>query len=124
LAREHVAGVKEETGLRLLTTLINQGGELGRSLQQVARLIKADAGVEAAFAEIGGWDHHVNELGQRANDGPLANLLREYGAGTGSDHPPPNIIWAITQDGSRHSVVEVLQEAISDWTRFLDQKRV
>ncbi len=40
------------------------GGELGRSLQQIARLIKADAGVEAAFAEIGGWDHHQNEQGQ------------------------------------------------------------
>ena len=38
-----------------------QGGELGRSLQQLARLIKADAGVEAAFAEIDGWDHHGNE---------------------------------------------------------------
>ena len=41
-----------------------QGGELGRSLQQIARLIKADAGVEAAFAEMGGWDHHGNEAGQ------------------------------------------------------------
>jgi uncharacterized protein (DUF1501 family) len=50
-----------------------QGGELGRSLQQVARLIKADVGVEAAFAEIGGWDHHGNEPGQ------LFNLLRQFG---------------------------------------------
>jgi uncharacterized protein (DUF1501 family) len=49
-----------------------QGGELGRSLQQVARLIKADAGVEAAFAEIGGWDHHQNEPNQ------LNNLLRQF----------------------------------------------
>jgi uncharacterized protein (DUF1501 family) len=44
-----------------------QGGELGRSLQQIARLIKADAGVEAAFAEIGGWDHHQNEPNQLFN---------------------------------------------------------
>ena len=43
-----------------------QGGELGRGLQQIARLIKADAGVEAAFAEMGGWDHHGNEAGQMA----------------------------------------------------------
>ena len=49
-----------------------QGGELGRSLQELARLIKADAGVEAAFAEIGGWDHHGNENQQ------LANLLRQF----------------------------------------------
>jgi uncharacterized protein (DUF1501 family) len=50
-----------------------QGGELGRSLQQIARLIKADAGVEAAFAEIGGWDHHQSEPGQ------LSNVLRQFG---------------------------------------------
>ena len=37
-------------------------------------LIKADVGVEAAFAEIGGWDHHSNENGQ------LANLLRQLAA--------------------------------------------
>jgi uncharacterized protein (DUF1501 family) len=28
---------------------------------------------------MGGWDHHVNEVGQRASIGPLANLLREFG---------------------------------------------
>jgi uncharacterized protein (DUF1501 family) len=49
-----------------------QGGELGRSLRQLARLIKADAGVEAAFAEIDGWDHHGNENQQ------LSNLLRQF----------------------------------------------
>jgi uncharacterized protein (DUF1501 family) len=48
------------------------GSELGRSMQQVARLIKANAGVEAAFAEIGGWDHHQNEQQQ------LPNLLRQF----------------------------------------------
>src|SRR5215471_1142219 len=51
-----------------------QGGELGRSLQQIARLIKADVGVEAAFAEVGGWDHHGNENPQ------LSNLLRQFGS--------------------------------------------
>ncbi len=48
-------------------------GRFGESLRQIAQLIKADVGVELAFADIGGWDHHVNEAGQ------LANLLREYG---------------------------------------------
>jgi len=48
-------------------------GEFGRGLQQVARLIKADAGVEVAFADIGGWDHHSNENAQ------LNNVLREFG---------------------------------------------
>src|SRR5260370_21627747 len=35
-----------------------QRGALGRRVQQSARLIKADAGVEAAFAEIGGLGQH------------------------------------------------------------------
>jgi uncharacterized protein (DUF1501 family) len=54
-------------------------GRFGDSLRQIAQLIKSDVGVEMAFADIGGWDHHVNELGQRAGEGQLANLLREYG---------------------------------------------
>jgi len=54
-------------------------GRLGDSLRQVAQLIKADVGVEMAFADVGGWDHHVNEVGQRPSEGQLANLLREFG---------------------------------------------
>ena len=54
-------------------------GRLGDSLRQIAQLIKSDVGVEMAFADAGGWDHHVNELGQRASEGQLAVLLRDYG---------------------------------------------
>jgi uncharacterized protein (DUF1501 family) len=54
-------------------------GRFGDCLRDIARLIKSDVGIEMAFADIGGWDHHVNELGQRASEGQLANLLREYG---------------------------------------------
>lgn len=49
------------------------GGKFGQNLEQIARLIKADVGVEVAFAEIGGWDTHVNEANQ------LSNNLREFG---------------------------------------------
>lgn len=48
------------------------GGELGRHLQQLARFIKADVGVEAAFADIGGWDMHGSEPGQ------MSNLLAQF----------------------------------------------
>ncbi len=54
-------------------------GRLGQSLKQIAQMIKADAGLEVAFADVGGWDHHVNEVGATAFIGPLANLLREFG---------------------------------------------
>jgi uncharacterized protein (DUF1501 family) len=53
----------------------------GNSLKQIAQLIKADVGVEMAFADIGNWDHHVNEIGQRASEGQLANRLSEFGSG-------------------------------------------
>jgi uncharacterized protein (DUF1501 family) len=36
-------------------------GPLGNALRQVAQLMKADLGVEIAFSDVGGWDHHVNE---------------------------------------------------------------
>ena len=54
-------------------------GRFGDSMRQIAQLIKADVGVEVAFADIGGWDHHVNEVGPRASAGQLANVLREFG---------------------------------------------
>lgn len=51
----------------------------GRSMQQIAQLIKADVGVEVAFADIGGWDTHVNETSGKPADGQLANNLAQFG---------------------------------------------
>jgi uncharacterized protein (DUF1501 family) len=56
-------------------------GRFGQSLQQIARLIKADVGLEVAFADIGGWDTHVNEVDEQPHKGKLAALLREFGDG-------------------------------------------
>jgi uncharacterized protein (DUF1501 family) len=52
---------------------------LGDSLKQIAQLIKADVGMEMAFADVGNWDHHVQEVGQTADQGKLADLLRTFG---------------------------------------------
>jgi uncharacterized protein (DUF1501 family) len=54
-------------------------GGFGQSLRQIAQLIKSDVGVEMAFADIGGWDHHVNEVAQHPGEGVLANKLTELG---------------------------------------------
>jgi uncharacterized protein (DUF1501 family) len=51
-------------------------GRLGESLQQIAQLIKADLGVEIAFADMSGWDTHVN---QGNDQGQLAARLTELG---------------------------------------------
>ncbi|MBW4039649.1 MAG: DUF1501 domain-containing protein [Acidobacteria bacterium] len=53
----------------------------GDSMKQIAQLIKADLGVEVAFADIGGWDHHVNEGGA---EGQLARSLRDLSQGIGA----------------------------------------
>jgi uncharacterized protein (DUF1501 family) len=50
-------------------------GAFGNSLKQVAQLLKANLGVEAAFADIGGWDTHQN---QGSVNGQLAGRLREF----------------------------------------------
>jgi uncharacterized protein (DUF1501 family) len=55
------------------------GSRFGQSMQQIARLIKSDVGLEVAFTDIGGWDTHVNEVGAKPSLGQLANLLRDMG---------------------------------------------
>ena len=50
-------------------------GRFGDSLRQVAQLVKANLGVEVAFADIGGWDHHVNE---GSVQGQIANITRDF----------------------------------------------
>lgn len=53
-------------------------GRLGQSLSQIAQLSKADLGLEIAFADVGGWDTHVN---QGADQGQLAARFTELGRG-------------------------------------------
>jgi uncharacterized protein (DUF1501 family) len=53
-------------------------GKFGDSLRQIAQLIKADVGVEVAFADIGDWDHHTQEMGAKPSVGRLANRLTEF----------------------------------------------
>lgn len=49
--------------------------DLGRKLAQVARLIKADVGLEVAEVSLGGWDTHLNQ--GRGGDGAFGNLCQQ-----------------------------------------------
>jgi uncharacterized protein (DUF1501 family) len=49
-----------------------------QSLMQIAQIIKADVGLEVAFADLSGWDTHAN---QGAAAGQLSQRLREFGDG-------------------------------------------
>src|SRR6267143_3346044 len=51
-------------------------GKLGKALLEIAQLIKADVGLQVAFADVTGWDTHVN---QGATEGQLAGRLGELG---------------------------------------------
>ena len=49
--------------------------QFGQRLLQIAQLIKANVGLELAFADVGGWDTHVNQGGAT---GQLANRLDDF----------------------------------------------
>jgi uncharacterized protein (DUF1501 family) len=49
--------------------------QFGQRLKQIAQLIKADVGLEVAFADVGGWDTHVNQGGAT---GQLALRLDDF----------------------------------------------
>jgi len=89
------AGRETFEAVRLIESLQKQAykpaaqypnGRFGQSLQQIARLIKANVGLEVAFTDIGGWDTHVNEIGQQPSQGQLANVLREFGQALAAFH--------------------------------------
>jgi len=75
-------------------------GRFGDSLRQLAQLIKANLGVQVAFADIGGWDHHVNEGNTQ---GQLANVLREFGQSLGA-------FWTDLGDLADDTVVVTMSE--------------
>jgi uncharacterized protein (DUF1501 family) len=56
-------------------------GAFGQALMQIAQLTKADVGLEVAFAEVGGWDTHVN---QGAGQGQLATRLDDFARSIGA----------------------------------------
>jgi uncharacterized protein (DUF1501 family) len=53
-------------------------GRFGDSLKQIAQLIRADVGLEVAFADVGGWDTHAGQGNER---GQLAVRLKDFAEG-------------------------------------------
>jgi uncharacterized protein (DUF1501 family) len=52
---------------------VNSG--FGNSMKQIAQLLKANLGVEAAFTDVTGWDTHQNQGGV---NGQLSNRLTDF----------------------------------------------
>jgi uncharacterized protein (DUF1501 family) len=53
-------------------------GRFGESLRQIAQLIRADVGLEVAFADVSGWDTHASQGNER---GQLALRLKDFAEG-------------------------------------------
>lgn len=75
---------------------------LGNALRQIALLIKADVGLEVAFAESGGWDTHVQQGGafgtfaRRAAD--LAQAIHAFWTDLGP-HQDQVVLTTMTEFG-------------------------
>jgi uncharacterized protein (DUF1501 family) len=75
-------------------------GRFADSLRQVAQLVKANLGVEVAFADIGGWDHHVNE---GSLQGQIANITGEFSQSIAA-------LWTDLGDLAEETVIVTMSE--------------
>jgi len=69
-------------------------------MKQIAQLLKANLGVEAAFTDIGGWDTHQN---QGSMNGQLANCLRDFSQGI-------TAFWTDMGSGAENVVLVTMSE--------------
>jgi len=70
------------------------------NLKQIAQLMKANLGVEAAFADIGDWDTHQAQGGTQ---GRLANRLKEFSEGIAA-------FWADMGQDAEHITLVTMSE--------------
>ena len=72
----------------------------GNSMRQIAQMLKADLGVQAAFADIGDWDTHQAQGGVQ---GRLANRLTEFAGALAA-------FWQDLGDGAENVTVVTMSE--------------
>jgi uncharacterized protein (DUF1501 family) len=94
--------VLESVGSRGASAAGYPSSPLGNSLQQIARLIRSQVGLEVAFAESGGWDTHVRQgaatgaFAQRARD--LAQSIAAFWTDLG-EHRSEVVLMTMTEFG-------------------------
>jgi uncharacterized protein (DUF1501 family) len=81
--------------------------QFGQRLREIAQLIKSGVGIEVAFADVGGWDTHVN---QGAATGQLAARLTDFSR---------SIAALVTDLGDRMDDVVIL--SMSEFGRMVRQ---
>lgn len=96
LARANLGSYRPRNGARYPKS------QLGRSLRQIAILIKAGLGLEVAFAETNGWDTHVDQgvatgtFANRAAD--LAKSIQAFWTDLGT-HRDDVVVMTMTEFG-------------------------
>jgi uncharacterized protein (DUF1501 family) len=88
------AQYKPAAGIEYPTT------EFGKNMMQIAQLLKANLGVEAAFTDIGGWDTHQN---QGSVNGQLADRLRDFSSSIAA-------FWRDMGDGAENVTLVTMSE--------------
>ncbi|MGA2672704.1 MAG: DUF1501 domain-containing protein [Terracidiphilus sp.] len=74
--------------------------EFGNNMKQIAQLLKANLGVEAAFTDVGGWDTHQNQGGV---NGQLADRLRDFSTSIAA-------FWRDLGDGAENVTLVTMSE--------------
>jgi uncharacterized protein (DUF1501 family) len=74
--------------------------EFGNSMKQIAQLLKANLGVEAAFTDVGGWDTHQN---QGSVNGQLSNRLSDFSTSIAA-------FWRDMGDGAENVTLVTMSE--------------
>ena len=74
--------------------------EFGNNMKQIAQLLKADLGMEAAFTDVTGWDTHQN---QGSVKGQLSNRLRDFSAAIAA-------FWRDMGDGAANVTLVTMSE--------------
>jgi uncharacterized protein (DUF1501 family) len=74
--------------------------EFGNNMKQIAQLLKANLGVEAAFTDVSGWDTHQNQGGVT---GQLANRLDDFSASIAA-------FWRDLGDGAENVTLVTMSE--------------
>jgi uncharacterized protein (DUF1501 family) len=81
--------------------------QFGQRLREIAQLVKSGVGIEVAFADVGGWDTHVN---QGSSTGQLAARLTDFSRSTAA---------LVTDLGERMNDVAIL--SMSEFGRMVRQ---
>ena len=98
-AKETLRSIRQLAARRGKTYVPAEGAtypatEFGRALQEIAQLIKARVGLEAACVDLGGWDMHSG-MGTTEN-GLMATQLDELASGLGAFYTDLGALMATT----------------------------